>query len=561
MSNVTQTEDQFFSIIYGDGPDAVDIGQLVDGITNITRNVGSGWNHTYSTGTGRYGQAWTAGNLSSKTIQVDFTIYGDQARMMRFRRDLAAALDCPDGPKKLSFNDQPNTYYLAVTNGTPSLKEDINEGRATGTIEFVVPDGLLHSSVSKLLTSRTTNESIGSITSDPGTNIVTAKINNQGTVDCYPKIRVKSTSDNGWLGIVHRNGILEIGSKSATSNGDRVYSGATASDVLLNISPSTRTSWDANFTKDTGPISNRIRDYAAHSEVGDNNFGVVQKGIGGRGYPCPGYALVGTRRPTAVQYAMSTYVHNLRTDVNNQRGAKNWRCDFNVKLWQSVYGQTGTIGLLFLDDSNNLICAWCVEKFDERGEETYMNFTGGNLHDDTTGGFVRERRKFGANNNEKGQPNPNVAFNSSKGDVYIIKQDGQFTFSYNGTPYTVNYPSKANMVCTKIALIGGVYMWGQPLDTLVIQSIKFTKTNVDRYDYTPNRYGTGSTVEVDLYQGKIRYISDSEASRVGVSGQSDLVHGSEFFSVPKGISEIKINSSSFVRSAPEVEIEWNESWL
>ena len=55
-------DETYFSIIFGDGSDAVDIGKLFDGIIEIKRNPGAGQEHTFSAGTGRFGKSW----LSSK---------------------------------------------------------------------------------------------------------------------------------------------------------------------------------------------------------------------------------------------------------------------------------------------------------------------------------------------------------------------------------------------------------------------------------------------------------------------------------------------------------------
>lgn len=230
----------YFSIIYGEGPDAVDIGQMVDAVVNIDRGVGNSWTHEYVQGLGRYGQTWTRGRLGSKTISIDFIKEGDQRELSRFRRELAAALDCPNGPKKLTFNDLPNAYYMAVTDGSVSLKEDIRTLRATGTITFTVPDGLLHSSITSIL-NRNSDDTLGRIVNRQ--DHVEVEINNPSSVEVYPKISILNTSDNGWIGIVNQNGVMEIGSKEATAKGDQVLSSSVQAETILKASKTNPATW------------------------------------------------------------------------------------------------------------------------------------------------------------------------------------------------------------------------------------------------------------------------------------------------------------------------------
>ena len=39
-------DESYFSIIFGEGTDAVDIGKLFDAITKVERNAGAGQEHT-----------------------------------------------------------------------------------------------------------------------------------------------------------------------------------------------------------------------------------------------------------------------------------------------------------------------------------------------------------------------------------------------------------------------------------------------------------------------------------------------------------------------------------
>lgn len=242
----------YFSIIFGDGPDAIDIGRMVDAVTNIERGIGSSWENDFTVGVGRYGQSWTRGRLKPKPISIEFIKEGDQHELSRFRRELARALDCPNGPKRLTFNDQPNCYYMAVTDGSITLKEDISELRATGTINFIVPDGLLYESAITVLNSES-DESIGSVTKK--SDHVEIVLNNPSSVDVYPLIKIKNNSENGYIGIVHQNGVMELGSKDTNPQGENVLSTAVDSSTILRIPSKNRDAW--NVFKSSNEIASK----------------------------------------------------------------------------------------------------------------------------------------------------------------------------------------------------------------------------------------------------------------------------------------------------------------
>lgn len=99
------------------------------------------------------------------------------------------------------------------------------------------------------------------------------------------------------------------------------------------------------------------------------------------------------------------------------------------------------------------------------------------------------------------------------------------------------------------------------LNTLCLQSIRFLKNHAQRYDLVPNKYGVGSEVIVDMYEGKISFIADPASSKKGVSAEGDLINGSRYFTIPPGESKLEIHSSPFVDVAPDVTVEWEEAWL
>lgn len=553
-------DETYFSIIFGEGTDAVDIGKLLDAVTKVERNAGAGQDHIYSAGTGRFGKTWMSGRRGSYPITIEGFKTGSPVEILALRTKLARALDCPDGPKKLQFDDQDGKYYMAVTSGQPKFTEDLKNSRAEVSITFEVPDGLLHSELTKVLTSKTNSPDIGSLTKEG--SIVKMTLNNAGSAPAYPRIRIKNAGTNGWVGIVNKNGVMEIGTSSAGRDGALSSSGAyDQSQLLLNITPSDSAGWRRatninNKLKSLSPLP-----FASHAEISDLGLEWAERDRGSVGYPCPGLHWNRSgNKGIGQDWGVSVYEFTLPADMNNVKGSKNFRCDFNMKLWASRIGQTGLMALLFMTEDDKLICAYSLDKYSADSDRTVQVFTTDDIHK-----LPREENVFGSNNNEAGQQRPNPGFNSRTGNAYIIKEGGKFTYSYAGVPKTILDATKENLECTKIWVLYGRFKYEKPgighLDTLCLQSLKFQKTNVLRYDLVPNKYNPGSEIVVDMYEGKISYIADPEASSQGVGAEGDLANGSRYFSIPPGESKLEIHSSGFVTTAPEVTVEWEEAWL
>lgn len=57
------------------------------------------------------------------------------------------------------------------------------------------------------------------------------------------------------------------------------------------------------------------------------------------------------------------------------------------------------------------------------------------------------------------------------------------------------------------------------------------------------------------------WLHNNTRSQLGQRAQSELVHGSRYFAVPKGTSYLKVYPSPWSKSLPDVELEWKDSWL
>ena len=107
--------------------------------------------------------------------------------------DLKRALRV-DEPKMLVFGDAPDRFFYAIPSGNMDFDEYLIYG--TGTISWIIPDGVAHSLTEK--TSTNNGES-------------TITLTNRGTETTPIDVRAKMLSDNGYLGLVLDDRFYQIG--------------------------------------------------------------------------------------------------------------------------------------------------------------------------------------------------------------------------------------------------------------------------------------------------------------------------------------------------------------
>lgn len=107
-------------------------------VVTIRRNIGTTrTNNTVKSGN-RAGQIFTSMTRDMASIEIDFKMKNN---LIDKRRDLAAVLDVTK-PVALILGDEPSKYYKAIPDGDITLTEQTFLG--TGTLRFIVPDGLAH---------------------------------------------------------------------------------------------------------------------------------------------------------------------------------------------------------------------------------------------------------------------------------------------------------------------------------------------------------------------------------------------------------------------------------
>ena len=119
-----------------------ELSEILDGFTGITRNIGSGWTNAMNAKPS-IGSDFIKTYVNSKTITINFLVNAKSDGFSSARKQLANVLNVKE-PCPLIFGDEPNLVWYAIPDGGQTLDES-KFFQATGTITFIVPDGIGHS--------------------------------------------------------------------------------------------------------------------------------------------------------------------------------------------------------------------------------------------------------------------------------------------------------------------------------------------------------------------------------------------------------------------------------
>lgn len=561
MSNI---DESYFSIIIGEGIDAVDIGKMVDGITNIDRDIGNKWNNTFSRSSGRYGVVHEKTELDSKTISFTFEKTLPQNEMALWRNSMFSALDCPNGSRKLFFDDEPNKYYNVLIDGSISFSYDVGTRIGIGTVNFVVPDGIAHSSIMKQLTNNTNDESIGSITFE-STGEVTVIINNTGNVDAYPIITIDNKTENDYLGFATAFGTLEIGNKY-DANGKSVIDNTNVTLCNIKSDDSSETTGWGLFKSVPNKIEPFIDDFAQNN--GKLTYGTAFPDLFGKGLTITKDNFGGLTAGTSWYGGLSKFTFPKDPTTNQQITPINFDLVGVAKFWESKMGQVGIITITIVDKDDIGITNYTIHKSDLMGDLSFATFRRNiRYNNPVKGNLSWATKRFGANNNESNQSNPNRAFNSEKGQFAMSKNGPYLSWTYDGVKETIYAPEVTT------AQAAGVYIGigrlvagggGVHLQTMIVNSLSIVAKGVSATKSAPNLFTKGSRNKIDMSSGDIYYMDDPTATKINKQN-TDLVDGSEAFGFPKGKSKLVITPSIWAKpkwltTKPNIQITWIENF-
>lgn len=499
--------------------DGIDISKLFYSVTNIKRNIGSNWVNT--TSPRLQGVDYLYNALGGKTISFDYEINGTFFDEINANKELLAKYINVKAPVPLIFNDEPNKVWYVVPDGEQSFEQ------ITGTLTFLVPKGYAESVDTKVLNNDNSGGENGTIINNAD-NSVSVLINNNGTLPIYPTIKVTPTSETGYLAFVGQNGILEIGNPDEADT-------TTAKSQKLVCDFKTKSDFETNFVPDTSWTTSwptNLEGMPLNSTIGWKDDGIR----------------IGAMAQSSLWNAGVLRYEVPKDDLGNY--VKDWHANFNTLYIQKNLEQCGRFQIHFADENKQPLACFEIYKGGV-GENASLNFW-------LIGGDKKlkhfKNHTFSATT---GKPDKNGVplFAASHGGQAIVKQGNKISFYWRAMAETYlmdDVPASTKLAYVYVVI--GKRRYYQMVADTSLRSFKLMNLNNEYTVDILNKYQPEDEIKVDMEKSKIT-VNDLGAN-------SDYITGSEFFSIPPGVSQkLDIVYSNFTTSPPKVEIEWKERIL
>lgn len=475
-------------------------------ITKLDRNLTPAINNNTKSIGNSNGVSFLYSNYGENTITFEYVIDNRTARnLSEFRRKTAGIIYSKE-PQRLIFSDEPNLYYDAILSGQPALNE--NYLKSTGTMSFMVPDGLAHSVVEK--TFNATKNSSG---------LLEATIVNNGTEAVPIDYTITHKSENGFIGIVTKDGVIQLGDAGEQDGETRqktqqlinyrtpeAYSAMTDGQGILGFN------YPKNGTfKVVGP-------YEGHKWLALDNIG---SGAG-------------------TWHGASKMV-TIPADSGGVVGAQNFYVQAKIWFETGTLAQTGMLMLAIGDTEGNPLASIRVAKYELGKNTSYAMLD--------VEGVEKQRLPF--------DPNYKGCTTSDKGEIYIRKSGQKFLFYFGGGVYPIKgSPASKTKQAKYITIFSGQHgtMSKNALVTRMYWDyLFFRKDNVKYWYDIPNRYQPGDKVYINGAASKV-YTN-------GVISQEDEIVGSNYPKAPPGETKVQFLCSDFADPAPTITAKIREAYL
>ena len=446
-------------------------------------------------------------SYGAKSITMPFYIKGS----VKSKYDmLLTALNVSE-PKRLTFGNLANRYFLALPDGKVEF-EMLGENAGSGTITWLIPDGISHSVDTKIVTASVVD------------GILTANVNNNGSDDIWPTYRIKNSTENGWNGIVHAGGLLEIGNREELDTVNKKES-----KVLV----------------DTKDFSEFVRYTGTNIENAQKTNGGTAKVVNENG---TNFFRIDNAGANNNYWHGASYVYNFPADGTGHVGSPIVYSYMNSVIWADLNGQTGNIQVLFADKNNNLVMGYDIYKTDASGNSAVWTALAG---DGKGGKKILKVVNFQTNHLDKDNP-----FNMPRGNADIYKSGANIRFFWGGSypPFVV--PELKDIEVTKCYI--NFYQWADRSGSKMMRYMDMRnimiRNDVSKYIYDiKNRYRAGSEIVVDTESGSV-YVD-------GMPSNGDAVNPPVFAPLKPGENTIEFHQSAWAQSVPEITVEYKERWL
>ena len=486
-----------------------DLSELIE-IHDVRRNIGN--NRSIATSyTSAVGVNVQQQTIDAKFIEVEFSIWSKDRNTLKHK---LAGIFNVSSAKKLVFSDEPDKYYLAMPIESISMQETSGR-RSTGSMKFIVPDGVAHSSAYKSVT-----EPISA------TDRLVFEVNNGGNVDTYPIIPIQNNSEHGYVGIVNASGALEVGDREEADIGT-----VKRSEVLI----------DFRDDRISNGFERATKNKAVTNDNGENVVGTSEvvtvwneKHI--------------RLRNQATQGKYGNYATSLSWDIPvdsaGEVGSLNDHLIGKINFTTNSINQYGFIKVTISDTNGQFLYGFeCFKQ--KQGQDCQFNA----LRSDGKGSYYFLKRwNFICTSDSKQNP-----FTSSNGRFELSRNDDKVHIYYNGSYHSFTVPEIKDRKSAKIhVMLGSYYDKPQP-EHMYLDELMYRKDFVPTIGDVPNRYPIGSTIIINNEEDTIMVD--------GINKFGDRVHGSSWIKLPPGKSRLEIYTSSWVQKKPTVSINFEERWL
>lgn len=474
----------------------VDITKYITVLDGFTVHSGTNWDPSCVSVSGKNGESFTHTRYKAKEIPMPFAIKGD---INTKYDEISKALSVSD-PKELTFSNIPDRMFYAIPKGDFEFTE-VNKTSGIGTITWLIPDGLAHSTTEKTFQA-----------AENASGILEATVTNAGTESVPVSYDIVHNHENGFIGIVSEYGILQYGSVDEADDEAREKS-----EMLLKYTkPSDYSAMTEGkgilASNDTFPMTGKFTGYE------DEWLRLQSSGSGSSWH--------GAARQVT-----------LPADSSGNSGAVNFVAQTKIWFETSDASQDGLLEFVVGDTDGNHLASIHLVKGVGTAECTPI---------------------FQVQAKEKGRisyvPNSNSATNRNNGNMEIRKSGELFEFLFGGKTYPYRVPeAKDKKALTLTIFIGQYANRANPVKQMAFGTMSFRKDNVQYRVDIPNRYAEGDVITIDGETTKM-YVN-------GVPALGDEVKGSKHFHVPPGESKIQFYFSEFCDPKPDVTVRTREAYL
>lgn len=477
-----------------------ELGEYIDVLQGFTALSGTDWTPDVTSIIGlKRGAEFNYTTHKSKMIPMPFCILED----MESKYDKLEHILNVDEPKPLIFENMPDRIFYAVPTGDLDFDEISILG--VGTITWLIPDGLAHSTTEK--------EFMATINDD---GIMETTIVNNGTESVPISYEITHNHENGYIGIVSEYGAMQFGQISERdeevkqksevllnyANGQEIYNALTKGGAF--ISP----------YLNNGAFRVNTVDNVKYLEIDSNNVGSGSYWHGAGGYK------------------------KIPADANGHVGAKNFKASAKVWFQGTAARQQGAIDFC-ISNGSDIIASFQIWDGQTGTHQSYVDmFIGKTL-----------KKRYTYNADASGWSSRN------DGQIYIQKSGELFTFGFGTERYQFREPSmkdvEADQINVFLSLASGDNYW--QMTWACVEKISFRTDSVD-YNYDiPNRYPSGTIVAINGEEGRI-YVD-------GVPHMEDEITGTQYFLAPPGETTVQFTYSDFSEPAPTIKARIRETYL